>query len=830
MLFLASLRLCEMIRQQRVASSELANGDDKGVRTVLRLILILGMLGAVLAYQWIAQRDAPQPGEEHAPVRIDAPVGTAPTAPPVCGDGRLDPGEECDGRQTTEPCAALVANAGGGRAPCSSDCTWDRSLCLNAEAECGNGVLEPGELCDDGNQVNYDGCARGCVPEVSGRAVHYDGPSADASVSRGMASSNCRDPADREGYRNRGRRRVPYALVICAMPSGRPAVPVERVRAVMERVSGVFRGAGIRLVEDSVEISPFDGDCRIGFGDPRLRGPAAEIRASGALPIFFVGAIEGGPVPGMSTQGFAGFGYGAAVASIDPGVLVHELGHVFGLLHTHACRPGSPDDCARSGDGVCDTPLDPGPDWYPLVCPGSRRETCGPACGDVACSGGAQPDRANHMGYFRACRNRFTPEQRDLMRCVVENDLTWLDPDPRCVDETCNDQDDDCDGEIDEGDVCDAQCLPNEPLAMGTLIGTTEGYGDAYGGEEYAEGTPDRLFELRPRAEGQYCLRIGRSEADSEPPVVAWRRGCAWDAGIRRSNLDRDGRPTVAPLEVVAGPERPAWISVDGRGESPGVSFGIDVSEGACRPTPPQSYTPTPVAQRRDPLSPPQLLDPVPDAVLQTLDQGVFTWRPVAGASVYEFRVGLDLQSLRRDCQQCVSEIVYETEHTVTPEILAATYDYYWTVRAVRANELGPWAPVRQFEFEPWECTLAQRTRIGLVKTGWLAQSNEDVLGGSCSADSPNEAVWVLVPDTTETICIDTAGSTFDTVVSVRTLCGRADSEIACNDDANGGTLAARVQVDVTIAEPVYILVEGYLPTNAGQYSLDVTDGPCRNE
>src|SRR5688572_27098565 len=63
----------------------------------------------------------------------------------VCGDGVVDEGEQCDDGN---------AAAGDG---CSSAC--------RAEVEplkCGNGVQEAGEACDDGNTRNGDGCESTC--------------------------------------------------------------------------------------------------------------------------------------------------------------------------------------------------------------------------------------------------------------------------------------------------------------------------------------------------------------------------------------------------------------------------------------------------------------------------------------------------------------------------------------------------------------------------------------------------------------------------------------------------------------------------------------------
>jgi cysteine-rich repeat protein len=62
-----------------------------------------------------------------------------------CGNGSLDAGEECDDGNTT---------SGDG---CSN-------LCVN-ESLCGNGSVDGGEQCDDGNLVNGDGCSDLCTVE-----------------------------------------------------------------------------------------------------------------------------------------------------------------------------------------------------------------------------------------------------------------------------------------------------------------------------------------------------------------------------------------------------------------------------------------------------------------------------------------------------------------------------------------------------------------------------------------------------------------------------------------------------------------------------------------
>ncbi len=82
---------------------------------------------------------------------------------PFCGDGTLDAGEACDDGNNID---------GDG---CSANCT--------VEAFCGDGTLDPGEQCDDGNTVNGDGCSalcsnegggEGCTPGYWKQRQHFD--------------------------------------------------------------------------------------------------------------------------------------------------------------------------------------------------------------------------------------------------------------------------------------------------------------------------------------------------------------------------------------------------------------------------------------------------------------------------------------------------------------------------------------------------------------------------------------------------------------------------------------------------------------------------------
>jgi cysteine-rich repeat protein len=66
----------------------------------------------------------------------------------LCGNGILDCGEQCDDGNTVP---------GDG---CDGNCM--------SEVSCGNGILEPFEECDDGNNVDGDGCSALCEIEIQG--------------------------------------------------------------------------------------------------------------------------------------------------------------------------------------------------------------------------------------------------------------------------------------------------------------------------------------------------------------------------------------------------------------------------------------------------------------------------------------------------------------------------------------------------------------------------------------------------------------------------------------------------------------------------------------
>jgi cysteine-rich repeat protein len=77
---------------------------------------------------------------------------------PVCGNGKVEAGEQCDDGNTT--------NSDG----CSNTCMTEHGFQCNGSPSvcnivCGDGVVAGQEQCDDGNTTNGDGCSSTCQIE-----------------------------------------------------------------------------------------------------------------------------------------------------------------------------------------------------------------------------------------------------------------------------------------------------------------------------------------------------------------------------------------------------------------------------------------------------------------------------------------------------------------------------------------------------------------------------------------------------------------------------------------------------------------------------------------
>ncbi len=164
---------------------------------------------------------------------------------PTCGNGILDVNEACDPVLFgIRECSLLSYEFVGGSARCSERCQFDLSMCRSRQSVCGNGRIEVGENCDDGNTDSGDGCSRGCRTE---RVTRLE-PTAEIGETVPGAvygSSACAITSTRSSYHSdRTQLTVSVAPIICRV--GMPATNVVSeadVRAQIARLNTIYSSA-----------------------------------------------------------------------------------------------------------------------------------------------------------------------------------------------------------------------------------------------------------------------------------------------------------------------------------------------------------------------------------------------------------------------------------------------------------------------------------------------------------------------------------------------------------------------------------------------------------
>ena len=105
--------------------------------------------------------------------------------------------------------------------------------------------------------------------------------------------------------------------------------------------------------------------------------------------------------------------------------LSHEMGHFFGLLHTHSTTGGleyvERINCQSRGDGFCDTPADPELESNNVL----NCQYIGDDYDPVGVK--YMPDPSNLMSYApKSCRTKFTPQQYSHMNLISKDDNNYF--------------------------------------------------------------------------------------------------------------------------------------------------------------------------------------------------------------------------------------------------------------------------------------------------------------------------------------------------------------------------------------------------------------------
>ncbi len=164
-------------------------------------------LAACTQQTQVAAAQAVQRPQEQAAVQ-----GNVVEYSPQCGNGQLDRGEECDdgNRNSADSCTILCLSSrcsDGFLQPweeCDDGNTFDADMCTNAckRPACGDGILQYGEQCDDGNRSSNDGCTADCTMPSCGDAILQYGEQCDDGNENNadLCTVACRLPGCGDGF------------------------------------------------------------------------------------------------------------------------------------------------------------------------------------------------------------------------------------------------------------------------------------------------------------------------------------------------------------------------------------------------------------------------------------------------------------------------------------------------------------------------------------------------------------------------------------------------------------------------------------------------------
>ncbi len=233
---------------------------------------------------------------------------------------------------------------------------------------------------------------------------------------------------------------VAVTLHIVSKTNGTGAISLDDIVEQFKRTNALYREAGIEFY--TCEILNHSGDDLYTLGASSEAGTKyASLEKVNTTNIWFIGDPAGAcgfaNYPG-SSPGRVVLNNGCVTSGTS---LEHELGHYFGLPHTHddgtelVARPGSgkTTNCDKNGDGFCDTPADPGLSGSTV-----NVNTCllTSAMGQDANGDTYVPDPQNIMSYSpqKACRTIFSQEQLDFMNYNSVNHASRKNL--KCVDTT----------------------------------------------------------------------------------------------------------------------------------------------------------------------------------------------------------------------------------------------------------------------------------------------------------------------------------------------------------------------------------------------------------
>lgn len=232
---------------------------------------------------------------------------------------------------------------------------------------------------------------------------------------------------------------LPVQFHIVRASNGSSSFNTAILEAAVNNMNGFFVNAGLSFFQCAAPRFIDDSNF-LNFQISQQAQMVAKSYVDKVINIYCVATIEGGFVAGYTYLPGSGE---PDIIVMDDGVvntttLTHEMGHFFGLLHTHGsenCASVLPatnelvngSNCSSAGDFICDTPADPG-----LLGAGCLQSQVSEACAYIGTSRDAQnqpfaPDTRNIMSYARStCRTRLSAGQYARIFSTYKQFRTYL--------------------------------------------------------------------------------------------------------------------------------------------------------------------------------------------------------------------------------------------------------------------------------------------------------------------------------------------------------------------------------------------------------------------
>lgn len=203
---------------------------------------------------------------------------------------------------------------------------------------------------------------------------------------------------------------------------GSGGLTLSELGAAMQKVNLDYAGAGLAF--ELCNVQEVNSTRYFDFYNSDESDLRRDYYYPEGLNIYFANTVRSSS--GGSLCGYAYYPYfGRNVVMManncatNGSTLSHEIGHAYGLPHTHGFRNGELTDelvdgsnCATAGDEFCDTPADP------QLSTTSVTRDCSYVGEEVDSTGAAfTPDVSNFMSYSRKeCRDKFSIEQLAAMK------------------------------------------------------------------------------------------------------------------------------------------------------------------------------------------------------------------------------------------------------------------------------------------------------------------------------------------------------------------------------------------------------------------------------